>query len=172
MTAPILTYNELRGYHRALATDVACQQGALTLLDPWFRSPFVGLAFNSVVETRFHERVMSLLDFSLWIPLSTFSILPFIIMTVCFTQILSNNFDLSIESCTICLIEATSSRLALTLNLSVALVSVYTNLLHCFRCIRIKGVEEGGQGRGVPPHFQKWGHKWVCVPHFWAEQMF
>ena len=39
----------------------------------------------------------------------------FIIMPVnmCFTQMLSNNFDSSIESCTICLIETTSSLIGL-----------------------------------------------------------
>ena len=37
---PKLTFTELRGFHRAFATGVACQQGALTLPDTWFRPPF------------------------------------------------------------------------------------------------------------------------------------
>ena len=37
---PNLTFTELRGFHRAFATGVACQQGALTLPDTWFRPPF------------------------------------------------------------------------------------------------------------------------------------
>ena len=38
-------------------------------------SPFLGLAYAPVVETRFPELALSLLDFSPWIPLGTFSIL-------------------------------------------------------------------------------------------------
>ena len=38
-------------------------------------SPFLGLAYAHIVETRFLELAMSLLDFSPWIPLGTFSIL-------------------------------------------------------------------------------------------------
>ena len=38
-------------------------------------SPFLGLAFAPTVETKFLELAMSLLDFSPWIPLGTFSIL-------------------------------------------------------------------------------------------------
>ena len=37
---PKLTFTELRGFHGAFATGGACQQGALTLPDPWFRPPF------------------------------------------------------------------------------------------------------------------------------------
>ena len=37
---PNSTFTELRGFHRAFATGVACQQGALTLPDTWFRPPF------------------------------------------------------------------------------------------------------------------------------------
>ena len=33
---PKLTFSELRGFHGAFATGVACQQGALTLPDTWF----------------------------------------------------------------------------------------------------------------------------------------
>ena len=36
---PKLTCTELRGFHGAFATGVACQQGALTLQDTWFRPP-------------------------------------------------------------------------------------------------------------------------------------
>ena len=37
---PKLTFTELKGFHGAFATGVACQQGALTLPDTWFRPPF------------------------------------------------------------------------------------------------------------------------------------
>ena len=37
---PKLTFTELRGFRGAFATGVACQQGALTLPDTWFRPPF------------------------------------------------------------------------------------------------------------------------------------
>ena len=37
---PMLTFTELRGFHGAFATGVACQQGALTLPDTWFRPHF------------------------------------------------------------------------------------------------------------------------------------
>ena len=44
----------------------------------------------------------------------------------------------------------------------------------CFAIFH-KGVGEGG-GRGggarAPPLSKVGGHKWVCAPHFWAEQMF
>ena len=40
MTVPNLTFTELRGFHRAFATGVASQQGALTLPDTWFRPQF------------------------------------------------------------------------------------------------------------------------------------
>ena len=37
-----------------------------------------------------------------------------------------------------------------------------------------KGVGEGGGGGTCLPTFKSGGggHKWVCAPHFWAEQMF
>ena len=63
-----------RGSHWAFATGVACQQGALSLPDTWFRPFMVGLACAQIVETRFLELAMSLLDFSPRIPLGTFSI--------------------------------------------------------------------------------------------------
>ena len=65
----------MSGFHGAFATGVACQQGTLTLPETWFRSPISGLACAPIVETRFLELVMSLLDFSSRIPLGTFSIL-------------------------------------------------------------------------------------------------
>ena len=37
---PKLTFTEFRGFHGAIATGVACQQGALTLPDTWFRPLF------------------------------------------------------------------------------------------------------------------------------------
>ena len=45
-----------------------------TLPDTWF-CPLLGLACAPIVETRFLELAMSLLDFTPWIPLGTFSIL-------------------------------------------------------------------------------------------------
>ena len=54
----------MSGFHGAFATGVASQQGTLTLPDTWFRPPFLGLAFAPIVETRFLELAMSLLDFS------------------------------------------------------------------------------------------------------------
>ena len=37
---PKLTFTELRGFHAVFATGVACQKGALTLPDTWFRPSF------------------------------------------------------------------------------------------------------------------------------------
>ena len=65
----------MSGFHGAFATGVACQQGTLTLPDTWFRPSIVGLACVPIVETRFLELAMFLLDFSARIPLGTFSIL-------------------------------------------------------------------------------------------------
>ena len=59
----------MSGFHRAFATGVASQQGTLTLPDTWFRPP----ANAPIVETKFLELAMSLLDFSPRIPLGTFS---------------------------------------------------------------------------------------------------
>ena len=66
----------MSGFHGAFAVAVACQQGTLTLPDTWFRPPILVLACAPIVETRFLELAMSLLDFSPRIPLGTFSILP------------------------------------------------------------------------------------------------
>ena len=65
----------MSGFHGAFATGVACEQGKLTLTDTWFRPIIVGFACAPIVETRFLELAMSLLDFSPGIPLGTFSIL-------------------------------------------------------------------------------------------------
>ena len=65
----------MSGFHGAFATGVASQQGTLTIPDTWFRPPFWGLANAPIVETKFLELAMSLLDFSPRIPLGTFSIL-------------------------------------------------------------------------------------------------
>ena len=62
------------GFHGSFATGVAYQQGTLTLPDTWFRPSFLGLACAPIVETRFLELALSLLDLSPWIPLCTFSI--------------------------------------------------------------------------------------------------
>ena len=65
----------MSGFHGAFATGVASQQGTLTLPDTWFRPPFWDLLMLPIVETKFLELAMSLLDFSPRIPLGTFSIL-------------------------------------------------------------------------------------------------
>ena len=64
----------MSGFRGAFVAGVACQQGTFTLPDTWFRPPFgTCLCFN--VKIRFPELTMSLLDFSPWVPLGTFSIL-------------------------------------------------------------------------------------------------
>ena len=68
--SPIMT-----GFNGAFATGVSCQQGTLTLPGHLVPSPIVELACAPIVETRFLELAMSLLDFSPRIPLGTFSIL-------------------------------------------------------------------------------------------------
>ena len=79
---PTLTFTELRVvFHGAFATGVACQQGMLTLPVPSpilglaYAPNILGLAYAPIVETKFLELAMSLLDFSPRIPLGTFSIL-------------------------------------------------------------------------------------------------
>ena len=65
----------MRGFHGAFATEVACQQGTLTLPDTWFRPQFWDLLMLQLLRPIFLELAMSLLDFSPRIPLGTFSIL-------------------------------------------------------------------------------------------------
>ena len=43
---------------------LACQQGTLTLPDTWFLPPFLGLACAPIVDTRFLEPAVSLLNIS------------------------------------------------------------------------------------------------------------
>ena len=66
----------MSGFHGAIAMADACQQGTLTLPDTWFRPSILGLACAQIVETRFLELAMPLLDFSPLISLGIFSILP------------------------------------------------------------------------------------------------
>ena len=70
-------YRIMSGFHGAFATGVACKHGMLTLSDTWFRL-ILGLAYDPVVERNFPELAVSLLDFSPWISIGTFSILPLI----------------------------------------------------------------------------------------------
>ena len=80
---PTMTSQPIRimsGFHGAFVTGVAYQQGTFTLPDTctsksqnWSRPPILGLACAPIVETRFLEVSMSLLDFSHRIPLVTFS---------------------------------------------------------------------------------------------------
>ena len=65
----------MSGFHGAFAMGVTCQQGTLILPDTWFRPSILGLACAPIVETRFLELAMSLLNFSPRIPLGTFLIL-------------------------------------------------------------------------------------------------
>ena len=74
----------MSGFHGAFATGVACQQGTLTLSGHLVPSPISGLANAPIVETKFLELAMSLLDFSPRIPLGTFSIL---LVTTIYTYI-------------------------------------------------------------------------------------
>ena len=57
----------MSGFHGAFATGVACQQGTFTIQDTC-SVPIVGLACAPIVETRFLELAMSLLDLSPRIP--------------------------------------------------------------------------------------------------------
>ena len=75
LSCSLFYYILMSGFHGAFATGVASQQGTLTLQDTWFHPPFWGLANAPIVETKFLELAMSLLDFSPRIPLGTFSIL-------------------------------------------------------------------------------------------------
>ena len=65
----------MSGFHGAFATGVACQQGNAYPSGHLVPSPILGLASAPIVETKFLELAMSLLDFSHRIPLGTFSIL-------------------------------------------------------------------------------------------------
>ena len=65
----------MSGFHGAFATGVASQQGTLTPSRHLVPSPILGLANAPIVETKYLELAMSLLDFSPRIPLGTFSIL-------------------------------------------------------------------------------------------------
>ena len=62
----------MSGFHGAFATGVASQQGTLTLPEHLVPSPILGLANAEIVETKFLELAMSLLDFSPRIPIGTF----------------------------------------------------------------------------------------------------
>ena len=68
-------HRTMSGFHGALAKGLAWQQGTLIVSDTWFRSPIFGFACATIVDTRFLELTMSLLDFSHRIPRITFSIL-------------------------------------------------------------------------------------------------
>ena len=65
----------MNGFHGAFATGMASQQGTLTLSDTWFRPPFWDLLVLQLLRPDSSNLVMSLLDFSPWIPLGIFSIL-------------------------------------------------------------------------------------------------
>ena len=71
------TFTEsLSGFHGALATAVGMPAGNAYPSVHLVPSPILGLASAPIVETKFLELAMSLLDFSPRIPLGTFSILP------------------------------------------------------------------------------------------------
>ena len=68
--------NYLSDFHEAFATGAASQQERSPFRTPGSVPPFWDLlACAPIVETRFLELAMSLLDFSPWITLGTFSIL-------------------------------------------------------------------------------------------------
>ena len=58
----------MSGFHGAFATDVACQQGTLTLPDSLF-CPFFGLSCAPIAETSFLELAMSYSTYHLEYPL-------------------------------------------------------------------------------------------------------
>ena len=65
----------MSGFHGAFATGVASPAGKAYPSGHLVPSPILGLANAPIVETKFLELAMSLLDFSPRIPLGTFSIL-------------------------------------------------------------------------------------------------
>ena len=67
-------YRILSGFHRTLATGVACRQGTLTPPDTWSR-PFGTCICSTCWEQSFSELVVILPDYALRISLGTFSIL-------------------------------------------------------------------------------------------------
>ena len=73
---PSLTFTRIMsGFHGAFATGVASQPGNAYPSGHLVPSPILGLANAPIVETKFLELAMSLLDFSPRKPLGTFSIL-------------------------------------------------------------------------------------------------
>ena len=66
---PKLTFIELRGFHRAFATGVACQHGALTLPDTWFRPPFWDLLMLQLLRPNFSNLPCPYSTFHLEYPL-------------------------------------------------------------------------------------------------------
>ena len=89
----------MSGFLGAFATGVACQHGTLALPGTWFRPTIMGLACAPIVETRFLELVMTLLDFSPRISLGIFSILLGIMVNIrneyIFSEFLRNSVNRS-----------------------------------------------------------------------------
>ena len=65
----------MSGFHGAFATGCGMPAGNAYPSGHLVPSPFLGLANAPIVETKFLELAMSLLDFSPRIPLGTFLIL-------------------------------------------------------------------------------------------------
>ena len=60
----LIRYCIMRGFHGSFATDVSCQQGALTLPGTCFR-PLLGPAYSPIVENSVPELAVSfILDLS------------------------------------------------------------------------------------------------------------
>ena len=79
---PNLTFTDYEWFPWSICNGCGMPAGKLTLPDTWFRPTIVGLACAPIVETRFLELAMSLLDFSPQIPLGTFSILLIILIRI------------------------------------------------------------------------------------------
>ena len=105
-------------------SSISFRFSRLTLPDTWFRPPFLRLACAQIVDTRFLELAMSLLDFSPWIPLGTFSIL------LCRKSVIEKTATLAADE-----MGAPLWRLALCLLLSWIIVV----------CCLIKGVKSSGK---------------------------
>ena len=73
---PSLTFTDYEWFPWSICNGCGMPAGTLTPSGHLVPSPILGLANAPIVETKFLELAMSLLDFSPRIPLGTFSILP------------------------------------------------------------------------------------------------
>ena len=75
---PSLTFTDYEWFPWSICNGCGMPSGNAYPSRHLVPSPLVGLACVPIVETRFLELAMSLIDFSPQIPLGTFSILPYI----------------------------------------------------------------------------------------------